>query len=124
MTQREQYRLDYLKYRSVLIDRTTALPTFPLLFDALRTALDQRHRLGVLHIECVNLGIVESLYGWQVFDRILRHAANSLRESIGSDLPESSMLSMNCRRGRRKSSGFPPPRSSSICTGRTCGSSR
>jgi len=101
MTRREQYRLDCLKYRSVLIDRTTALPTFPLLFDALRTALDQRHRLGVLHIECVNLGIVESLYGWQVFDRILSHAANSLRESIGSDLPENSMLSMEGVAGAR-----------------------
>ena len=59
----EKYRRGYLKYRSVLFDRNTGLPTFPLLFDTLRAALDQRRQLGVLHVECVNLSMVESLLG-------------------------------------------------------------
>ena len=65
------YRAGYLKLKSVLFDRTTGLPAFPVLFDRLRTLLDERPRLGVLHVEVVDLELVESLYGWQVFDRIV-----------------------------------------------------
>ena len=71
----ESYRTNYLKLRSVLHDRVTDLPAFPVLLDALRTGLDERRHLGVLHIEPANLDLVESLYGWQVFDRILEQAA-------------------------------------------------
>ena len=58
-----------LKLRSVLYDRATGLPTYPLLFDRLREELDRRRHLGVLHVEIADLELVESLYGWQVFDR-------------------------------------------------------
>ena len=62
-----RYRTGYLKMRSVLYDRVTGLPALPLMFDRLRTLLDDRRQVGVIHLELVNLDLVESIYGWQVF---------------------------------------------------------
>ena len=77
----EHYRLGYLKMKSVLHDRATELPAYPLLFDNLRTWLDDRRQLGVLHFDIVNIEMVESIYGWQVFDSVVSHAAQALRST-------------------------------------------
>jgi EAL domain-containing protein (putative c-di-GMP-specific phosphodiesterase class I)/GGDEF domain-containing protein len=95
------FRTRYLKLRSVLHDRNTGLPAFPLMFDRLRTALDARRRVGVLHVELANLQLVESLYGWQALDRIVAVVARLLREAIGEELPGESMLALNGVAGDR-----------------------
>lgn len=97
----QPYRTRYLKLRSVLHDRNTDLPAFPLLFDRLRTALDGRRGVGVLHVELANLEMVESLYGWQVFDRIVARVARLLREAVGRELPGATLLALNGVAGDR-----------------------
>ncbi|HXV74942.1 MAG TPA: EAL domain-containing protein [Candidatus Polarisedimenticolaceae bacterium] len=85
----EPERWHYLKLRSVLYDRITGLPSFPVLIDRLRGWLELRRAIGVIHVEAENLSLVESLYGWQVFDRILERVAGVLtsgvRELCGAD---------------------------------------
>ena len=54
----DRYRTGYLKLKSVLYDRTTGLPAFPVLFSELRTLLDSRREPGVLHLEIANLDTV------------------------------------------------------------------
>jgi EAL domain-containing protein (putative c-di-GMP-specific phosphodiesterase class I)/GGDEF domain-containing protein len=100
-TSPSEYRAGYLKYRSVLHDRATGLPAYPLWLDRLRLALDRRKHLGVLQIEILNLEMIESLYGWQVFDRIVRRAADALREAVGRDLPDDTLLAVNEVAGSR-----------------------
>ncbi|MCP3982360.1 MAG: GGDEF domain-containing protein [bacterium] len=96
----ESYRTRYLALRSVLHDRNTGLDTFPMLLDRLRAQLDQRRRLGVLHLEIEQLEVVESLYGWQELDRILRHVAEVLR--VWSDeLPDGSSVALDAVAGER-----------------------
>jgi EAL domain-containing protein (putative c-di-GMP-specific phosphodiesterase class I) len=95
------YRTGYLKMRSVLYDRATGLPAFPLLFDQLRTWLDDRRSIGVLHLEIAELEMVESLYGWQVFDRIVAHTARALGQALGTELPADSLLGLNGVAGDR-----------------------
>jgi EAL domain-containing protein (putative c-di-GMP-specific phosphodiesterase class I) len=95
------YRTGYLKMRSVLHDRTTGLPTFPLLFDRLRALLEQRKAIGVLHFAVADLDMVESLYGWQVFDGVVSRVARVLRESVGSELPPSALVTLNGVAGGR-----------------------
>jgi len=97
----ERLRTGYLKLKSVLYDRTTGLPAFPVLFDDLRAMLDDRRELGVVHLELANLEMVESIYGWQVFDRIVARVARLLRESVGRELPESTLLALNGVAGDR-----------------------
>jgi len=96
-----RYRRDYLKLRSALYDRTTGLPAFPVLFDRLRTMLDRRRRIGVLHLEIENLPQVESLYGWQVFDRILSRVASELTASVGEELPGGTLVGVSGVAGDR-----------------------
>jgi EAL domain-containing protein (putative c-di-GMP-specific phosphodiesterase class I)/GGDEF domain-containing protein len=95
------YRRQYLRLRSILFDRTTALPSFPVLFHELRTMLEDHKRIGVLHIEIDHLALVESLYGWQVFDRVLSHVAAELQDAVGDELPEGTLLGLSGIAGDR-----------------------
>jgi len=94
-------RAEWLKLRSVVHDRVTGLPALPLLFDRLRTELDERHQLGVLHLEVSDLALVESLYGWQVFDRIVERVAGVVDDAVGSLLPAAALVALNGVAGDR-----------------------
>lgn len=91
----DRYRNLYLKLRGALHDRTTGLPAFPLLVDELRTLLDERRHVGVVHLEAANVDLVESLYGWQVFDRVVARMAHVLRACVGAELPAGTLLAVN-----------------------------
>jgi EAL domain-containing protein (putative c-di-GMP-specific phosphodiesterase class I)/GGDEF domain-containing protein len=97
----DRQRNEFLKLRSALHDRITGLPAYPLLFDNLRSALDRRRHLGVLHVDVANLDLVESLYGWQVFDRVLARIADVLRRLPGTELPSGALLAVNGVAGDR-----------------------
>jgi len=90
----EYFRNGYLKLRSALHDRITRFPAYPMLFDELRTLLDARRHLGVVHIEPANIGLVESLYGWQVFDRTMAQLAGVVKALPGHELPAGSLLAV------------------------------
>ena len=90
----EHFRNGYLKLRSALHDRTTRFPAYPMLFDELRTLLDARRHLGVVHIEPANIDLVESLYGWQVFDRTMAQLAAIVKTMPGVELPAVSILAV------------------------------
>jgi EAL domain-containing protein (putative c-di-GMP-specific phosphodiesterase class I)/GGDEF domain-containing protein len=90
----EHFRNGYLRFKSALHDRTTRFPSYPVLFDDLRTQLDARRRLGVVHVEPANLDLVESLYGWQVFDRTMAQFAAVIKKMPGAELPPGSMLAV------------------------------
>ena len=90
----EHFRNGYLKLRSALHDRTTRFPAYPMIFDDLRTLLDARRHLGVVHIEPSNIDLVESLYGWQVFDRTMAQLAGVVKTMPGAELPAGSLLTV------------------------------
>jgi EAL domain-containing protein (putative c-di-GMP-specific phosphodiesterase class I) len=90
-----RYRRDYLKLRSVLHDRATSLPAYPLLLDRVRGLLDTRRRIGVLHLGVDNLDTIESLYGWQVLDGILARSSGVLRRAVSGSLPAASLLAVD-----------------------------
>jgi EAL domain-containing protein (putative c-di-GMP-specific phosphodiesterase class I)/GGDEF domain-containing protein len=90
----EHFRNGYLRLRSALHDRTTRFPSYPLLFDELRTLLDTRRHLGVVHVEPVNIDLVESLYGWQVFDRTMAQLAEVVAAMPGAELPTGTLLAV------------------------------
>jgi len=94
-----RYRSRYLKLKSVLHDRATGYPAVAVLLDQLRSQLDGRRALGVLHVAIENLSLVESLYGWQVLDRVLCKVAFEIRESCGEELPKETLLAINAVAG-------------------------
>jgi EAL domain-containing protein (putative c-di-GMP-specific phosphodiesterase class I) len=95
------YRRAYLSYRSVLFDRTTNLPAFPLLLERLRAMLEDRDAIGVLHLEIDHLTLVESLYGWQVFDRVLSRVSAEMTDALGAELPAGTLLGLSGVAGDR-----------------------
>jgi EAL domain-containing protein (putative c-di-GMP-specific phosphodiesterase class I)/GGDEF domain-containing protein len=90
----EHFRNGYLKLRSALHDKTTRFPAYPMLFDELRALLDARRHLGVVHIEPWNIDLVESLYGWQLFDRTMAQLAAIVKTMPGRELPAGSLLAV------------------------------
>jgi len=90
----EDLRTAYLRLSAALHDRTTDLPAYALLFDDLRRALDQRRRIGVIHAGVTNLDLIESLYGWQAFDRAIAQLAETIRALPGAELPASALLAV------------------------------
>jgi EAL domain-containing protein (putative c-di-GMP-specific phosphodiesterase class I)/GGDEF domain-containing protein len=88
-------RTSYLRLKSALRDRATGLYAFPLLFDEVRSLLDEREFVGIVTVEISNVSLVESVYGWQVFDRLLRRAGEVLEMSIGRDLGPDTRLAIN-----------------------------
>jgi len=87
-----KYRTRYLKLKSVLWDRATGLPAYPVFLDDLRTMLDERRSIGVVRIGAEGLDQVESLYGWQVLDRVRARMAAELPRAGSEPVPEGSLL--------------------------------
>jgi EAL domain-containing protein (putative c-di-GMP-specific phosphodiesterase class I) len=65
--------------------------------------------MGVLHVEITGLDLVESLYGWQVFDRVMERSARVLRDAVGRELPEGTLLGVNAVAGDRFAAFVPLP---------------
>lgn len=90
--EQDRSRFDYLRLRSALIDRITGLPALSLLFDELRTMLDRRRTVGLLHVSSANLPLVESVYGWRTYDRVVACQAEEAMRQIGGALPAGTRL--------------------------------
>ena len=97
----EDPRTAYLRLRSLLFDRVTGLPSWAAVVEPVRDMLDGRRQVGVLHFQLLDLELVESLYGWQVFDRILARAAAGLASCVGRELPSGTVLALNAIAGDR-----------------------
>jgi len=97
----EDPRTAYLRLRSLLFDRVTGLPSWAAVVEPVRDLLDKRRQVGVLHFQLLDLDLVESLYGWQVFDRILARAAAGLSACVGGALPPGTVLALNAIAGDR-----------------------
>lgn len=97
----ERYRTRYLQLRTVVEDAVTGLPSYAALVARLRSLLDTRRQIGVVHVDVADFGLIESLYGWQVFDRVLQHVAGILRDSVGPALPHGTLLAVDRAGGDR-----------------------
>lgn len=86
---------EFLKMKSSLIDKNTELPSFLMLFDDIRSFLSRRRQIGIIHVETSNLAMVESLYGWQIFENIMKKVSTRLKRMKGKAFPATSLLSIN-----------------------------
>src|SRR5207249_869047 len=86
---------EHLRLKSALWDRTTGLASFHFHIDELRAFLDNRRQVGLLHVTCGELGLVESIYGWQVLDRVMERAVEVVRGLQGRMLSRRALLAVN-----------------------------
>jgi EAL domain-containing protein (putative c-di-GMP-specific phosphodiesterase class I) len=70
--------LDALRWQRILTDGVTGLTLHP--FADLQN--ERVAHLGIIYLQLGRFAGVESLYGWEVYDRVLHLAAESLREDL------------------------------------------
>ncbi len=97
MTQRphdefHRMRTAYLRLRAAMRDPVTGLFHYALAFDEVRALLTDRSRIGVLWISLGERRLIETVYGWEAYDRVLRHVSESLSEAKGNAIPATSLI--------------------------------
>jgi EAL domain-containing protein (putative c-di-GMP-specific phosphodiesterase class I)/DNA-binding response OmpR family regulator len=84
-----------VRFRNLLFDPITELPTVPVIIDALRDRLLDSRDLGVLVVDVEQYSHIEDAYGWEVFDSLLREAAKALRRMLGTVFATEDFVAVN-----------------------------
>jgi len=84
-----------VRFKNLLFDGVTELPTVPVIIDALRDRLLDNRDLGVLFIDVEQYSHIEEAYGWEVFDSLLRHTGKALRRMIGTLFATEDFIAVN-----------------------------
>jgi EAL domain-containing protein (putative c-di-GMP-specific phosphodiesterase class I)/DNA-binding response OmpR family regulator len=83
------------RFKSLLFDAVTELPTVPVIIDALRDRLLDNRDMGVLYIDVEQYSHIEETYGWEAFDSLLRHTARTLRRMFGTIFATEDFVAVN-----------------------------
>jgi len=75
--------------RRLLFDPVTGLPTTPLLFPRIQALLEDRGEVSVLCLNIVRYSKIEEIYGWKVFDDVMRDVAGALEALPGTYVRDS-----------------------------------
>ncbi|MDH4139587.1 MAG: bifunctional diguanylate cyclase/phosphodiesterase [Coriobacteriia bacterium] len=83
---------EHPEIRALLFDPVTGLPTTPLLFPRISSLLEERGEVSLLAVNVVRYSKIEEIYGWKVFDDVMREVAEVLDGITGTVLRDSDML--------------------------------
>jgi EAL domain-containing protein (putative c-di-GMP-specific phosphodiesterase class I)/DNA-binding response OmpR family regulator len=84
-----------VRFKNLLFDAVTELPTVPVVVDALRDRLLDNRDMGVLYIDVEQYSHIEDTYGWEVFDSLLRHTARTLKRMFGTIFATEDFVAVN-----------------------------
>lgn len=84
--------VEHPEVRHLLFDPVTGLPTTPLLFPRIESLLEERGEISLLCLNVVKYSKIEEIYGWEIFDDVLREVASSLERITGAELRDSDMV--------------------------------
>ena len=84
-----------VRFKNLLFDGITELPTVPVIIDALRDRLLDSRDLGVLLVDVEQYSHIEDAYGWEVFDGLLRATGKALRRMLGTVFATEDFVAVN-----------------------------
>ena len=84
-----------IRFKNLLFDAVTELPTVPVIIDALRDRLLDNRDLGVLFVDVEQYSHIEEAYGWEVFDNLLRETGKALRRMLGTVFATEDFVAVN-----------------------------
>ncbi len=84
-----------VRFKNLLFDSVTELPTVPIIIDALRDRLLDNRDLGVLFVDVEQYSHIEETYGWEVFDSLLCHTGKELRRMLGTVFATEDFVAVN-----------------------------
>ncbi len=73
-----ELRAEWLKLRGCLVDPITGLPTLPAVLEDIRRRVEQGDSVGLIYLDLSTEAVIESIYGWEAYDSLLRQAAQQL----------------------------------------------
>ncbi len=71
------------KLKELLYDEVTQLPTLPLFLTEIERMLKENKHVGLLYIDIVKETDIERIYGWKVFDQIMKYVGEILEQLKG-----------------------------------------
>jgi len=83
---------DHPEIKRLLFDPVTGLPTTPLLFPRIESLLEERGEISILCLNVVKYSKIEEIYGWKVFDDVMKQVATALENITGAELRDSDMV--------------------------------
>jgi EAL domain-containing protein (putative c-di-GMP-specific phosphodiesterase class I)/GGDEF domain-containing protein len=98
--------------RKLLFDPVTGLPTTPLLFPRIETLLQDRGEVSMLCLNIVRYSKIEEIYGWKVFDAVMRDAAVALETITGTYMRDADIVAELMISGNSFVIVLSPPRNS------------
>lgn len=84
--------VEHPEVKRLLFDPVTGLPTTPLLFPRIESLLEERGEISLLCLNVVRYSKIEEIYGWKVFDEVMRDVALALERITGSELRDSDIV--------------------------------
>ena len=103
---------EHPEIRRLLFDPVTGLPTTPLLFPRIESLLEERGEISLLCLNIVKYSKIEEIYGWEVFDDVMRQSAEALEQITGSELRDSDIIAELMISGNAFVVLLSPPRTS------------
>ncbi len=97
--------------RRLLFDPVTGLPTTPLLFPRIQVLLEERGEVSLLCLNVVKYSKIEEIYGWRVFDDVMRMTSQALEAITGRELRDSDIVAELMISGNSFVIVLSPPRS-------------
>ena len=76
----------------LLFDPVTALPGLPIFVRQVQDALESRKEVGILTVNIARFSKLEDVYGWELFDEIVRGVAGCLKEIKNESLRKEDAL--------------------------------
>lgn len=98
--------------KRLLFDPVTGLPTTPLLFPRIEALLQDRGEVSVLCMNVVRYSKIEEIYGWKVFDGVMRDIASALVGITGTYMRDSDIVAELMISGNAFVIVLSPPRNS------------
>lgn len=94
MNENDYYQMhtEWLKYKSCLYDFNTGLPVLHVVIEDIRKLSDDYGKVVVIYIDISK--DIESLYGWQTYDKLIRQTVNSISFMRKEDLPENVIITL------------------------------
>lgn len=103
---------EHPEIRRLLFDPVTGLPTTPLLFPRIESLLEERGEISILCLSVVKYSRIEEIYGWKVFDDVMRQVAVALESITGAEIRDSDLVAELMISGNAFVVLLSPPRTS------------
>jgi len=94
-----QLRVEWYKYKSLLYDQSTGLPTFPAILDEIRKLLEKEKVIGLCYLNIGEQDRIEPIFGWELYDDLIKSFTISILGQIGKVVPPKAIIAISSIRG-------------------------